>query len=70
MRWTPRLSRRELPRRPCEWDGTRLGIRAGYTSYCSDRATSSLGAPVPDAQYLACPAVGLCLLTESWMIAE
>jgi hypothetical protein len=61
---------RAAARRPCAWAGTRLGIRAGDTSYCSDRATSSLGAPVPDAQYLAYPAVGLCLLAESWMIAE
>ena len=50
--------------------GTRLGIRAGGTSYCSDRAISSLGAPVPDVQFLAYAAVGLRLLTKSWMIAE
>lgn len=50
--------------------GTRPGIGAGDTSYCSDRATSSLGAPVPDVQFLAYPAVRLRLPTKSWMIAE
>ena len=50
--------------------GTRLRIRVVGTSYCSDRATSSLGAPVPDVQFLAHTAAGRRLLAKSWMIAE